>query len=450
VLDVDGTNPFAKLGAFMTLLYIFGVFGLIEELSIMFVGVKPYLTSWSGIVALMAAIFTGGLSRVFSFKPAGLMLGFAAWMVICMPFSTWRGGSLEAVTQYLMKSAIVTVLVLMTTTNWSQLRRMIYAMGGVAVLISLAVRSSIGSVAASDPRLAFGEGRLANPNDLATHMLVLLPFSIGMFFLAGRMSLLRPAALLVSGATLFTILRTGSRGALVTMILMGVILFIKMPNPVHKLALAVTAFLSFAAVLSVLPAETLRRYQLIFSSEETLPENVMEAHALDSSEARRIILRRSIELTLTHPILGVGPGAFQMAEAVEAQDEGRRGAWLQTHNAYTQVSSEMGFPGLLLFVGAILTALKSSWRYNRVLREIGLEKEALIMMVLFFAIAAFAVNIIFSSLAYSFYIPSLVGLLGSAVMLANRDIARHQGALRAAAPATPAAPAWPFAPRPVR
>lgn len=424
IVQVDQSSILAKIGFLATLLYIFGIFSLSEELAIAFLGVKPYLTTVTGLAAVIAALFGGRLGNVFKIKPARLMLVFSVCLLASIPFSTWRGGSWQTVFHYLTKSLVVMVLLLMTVHSWRQIRMIFVAMTAAAGLITLAVRSALVDLSSADPRLAFNEGRLANPNDLATHLLVLIPFCVGLFFLSGRFSLLRPLSALVTAGALFTVLHTGSRGALVTLAIVGLLLLWKLPSAVHKLAMAVILFLAAALGILLLPGSVVQRYKLLFAKDDAVPTNTMEAQALESSESRRAILRRSIEMTFENPIFGVGPGNFATAENAEAQGKGQRGAWLQTHNSYTQVSSECGIPAFLFFVGAVVVSLRTASRYHRKLVKLGDNRpEALGFLVIFLSLASFAINICFSSLAYTFYIPTLVGALGALTLIVDRELA---------------------------
>ena len=87
----------------------------------------------------------------------------------------------------------------------------------------------------------------------------------------------------------------------------------------------------------------------IFTSsyDESLSEeeNKAFAGATVGSQSKTTPFSRSIELTIKNPIVGVGPGMFAVAEAEDAQEQNIEEVWHETHNAYTQVSSEIGIPG---------------------------------------------------------------------------------------------------------
>jgi O-antigen ligase len=81
--------------------------------------------------------------------------------------------------------------------------------------------------------------------------------------------------------------------------------------------------------------------------------------AADSAATRIKLLQRSIYMTAMHPLFGVGPGQFAVAENNLAKAEGKeRGIWYYTHNAYTQTSSEAGIPALILYIMAIFASYR--------------------------------------------------------------------------------------------
>jgi O-antigen ligase len=163
----------------------------------------------------------------------------------------------------------------------------------------------------------------------------------------------------------------------------------------------------------VVPQRILTRFSTILQSAK-FPEQDADLAAADSGEARRYLLRQSILATLSHPIFGVGAGQFQNYEGKTASETGRRGSWHETHNSFTQVSSEIGIPALLFFLAAIMVTyrmLDSVYRTARRRRptmetqQIRATAFCLLMSLVGFCAASF-----FLSLAYRFYLPALTGL----------------------------------------
>ena len=120
---------------------------------------------------------------------------------------------------------------------------------------------------------------------------------------------------------------------------------------------------------------------------------------------------------LDQPILGVGPGNFQVAEGTlspfaDRQRFGIGVRWNAAHNSFIQVGAELGVPGLVLYVamiGAACAALRQSSRYERPLAD-GLPGRSRLTPALTAALLGFVVGSVFLSLAYSEMLYTLVAL----------------------------------------
>jgi putative inorganic carbon (hco3(-)) transporter len=112
-----------------------------------------------------------------------------------------------------------------------------------------------------------------------------------------------------------------------------------------------------------------------------------------SAEARKELLIKSLAVTATHPLFGVGPGNFQSYTR----------SWLVTHNTYTQLSSECGIPALILF----LLLLRRAFLNLRYLRKLPLipENEELrhYANALTASLAGYLLGAFFSSSAYELF-----------------------------------------------
>jgi O-antigen ligase len=136
------------------------------------------------------------------------------------------------------------------------------------------------------------------------------------------------------------------------------------------------------------------------------------AKAEGSTYARKNLLKAGIRITLMNPIVGVGPGMFQVAAADDQYTAKILfAAWRETHNTFTQVSSETGIPGLLLYLAVILsvfTALLRVWRQSRKRKDFELHFRLAYCLMLLLLI--YVVGAMFGSSAYNFFLPTLAGL----------------------------------------
>ena len=119
----------------------------------------------------------------------------------------------------------------------------------------------------------------------------------------------------------------------------------------------------------------------------------------------------AIELTLRHPIFGVGLGNFSNQSAELEMSRGHQALWFTSHDIYLLVSSETGVVGIVFYLATILFTLGTLIRIGRAAkREGGLEEIEDMAACLFMALAAFITSGIFSTNAYTAQLPLLAGL----------------------------------------
>jgi O-antigen ligase len=176
---------------------------------------------------------------------------------------------------------------------------------------------------------------------------------------------------------------------------------------------------TLAAVL-VTPQDIKLRYLTFFSTHmadvKTTKALEQQAMAVGSTNERLYLLTTSILFTFQHPLVGVGPDQFAVAEQRYAIGSGKaKGSWLGTHNTYTQISSESGIPALVLYVLCMLACRKELAFVTKLCktapqtldtREIEVTAFTLKMMLL-----CFAVFYMFEHIAYLPLFPALAGLI---------------------------------------
>ena len=198
---------------------------------------------------------------------------------------------------------------------------------------------------------------------------------------------------------------TGSRGCVLAAIAYGILLLYLSRNRVRALAaMAVIATIG----LTVAPSAVLHRLTILFGDEQA--SNMSDLSAVQSQNSRIELLKRSVAVTMAHPLFGVGPGMF----AVELMDEAKaKGRWIQTlgtHNSYTQVSSECGIPAFLFYMATLIATFTMNFKMWRRFRdrpdgdEVVKSVAALWSGCLVFAVCAF-----FFHMAYSTPLPFLGG-----------------------------------------
>jgi O-antigen ligase len=156
--------------------------------------------------------------------------------------------------------------------------------------------------------------------------------------------------------------------------------------------------------------ESLDRYLTVFTSN-VRSDAALSAEA--SSRMRHQKLMESIELTLRHPIFGVGMGVFMPASVEIAKERGNHVDWEVSHNSYTQVSSELGLPGILMLLALYTIAFRQIWRIDRTAKRLGLDDVRQFSLVLMAAVVVLCIHFCFDSMAYVFYMPLILGLVAA-------------------------------------
>jgi O-antigen ligase len=224
---------------------------------------------------------------------------------------------------------------------------------------------------------------------------------------------LRLAGACISMLALFLALRTGSRGALIG-IGVGTLMFLYRASVKQKLLAALVVPVAFMLAVVMLPADVAQRLQSFSSSSE---DGVVEA--LQSSDSREYLLRKSIEFTMQYPVFGVGLGQFSSFEGQSSRDQGERGNWHETHNAYTQISSENGVTPLLLYLTISWISFRAFSRVNARAKAAGEREMVLATTLAMVSIGTLCAVTFFLSWGYLFYMPAFSGLAVVMLRLAN-------------------------------
>jgi putative inorganic carbon (hco3(-)) transporter len=354
------------------------------------------LAKIAGGIAILSFIVSASRQLKVSAIPqeAFLMLGLFGQLCVAIPFAYYRTGSFEVVTGVFLKVLLVSLVVMLTVNSESRLRKLLLvqtiAMGVMAVFSSW---NYIGGRAGG-----VVEGDFSNPNDFALCLVLAIPFAI-MFFLTARGLLGRAIWGAASVVLVYTALITYSRTGFLALLAAAVACCyhyrsILMRRPTLIILCATLGVIVFFAS----PTGYGRRLATIVHPDQD---------DTGSAQERRFLLNRSIEVTLEHPLVGVGPGMF----------ESLSGVWRQTHNTYTQLSSEAGLPALFIF----LWLLQRAFRDNQEVRRICTRNGSLYLIAgaSQASLCAFAVGAFFASVAYHFFPYLLI-----AYSVALRQIAR--------------------------
>jgi len=386
-------------------------------------------------ILLLASAFGGRLVSVLRSSLGIWMIAFTFWIGACIPTSAWRGGSFAVFKNYVLNDFMIFVVLGCVACVLSAQKLAVYAMAvAMALFLLILVGTSVLSTAGA--RAMMDYGTYGNPNSVAALLLFLGAFLVCAMLLAKPIGVIRVAGLAILCAGTVFFFRSGSRGGLLALCITLAVVFLTLP--LGKKAVAVLLLIVVVPVsVALLPKDKLLRYHTIFSgnsgSEVTGEDARMLDSAIGSTLLRELVFKESVAISFHNPIFGVGPGQFETYEANGAKAAGQRAIWLVTHNAYTQVSSEMGLVGFVFYMGVLITTGLSLRRIRKRLRGIPDMRPAYcIASCLLTAWISYCVFSVFDYVAYYQYVPLMAGLTVGLKTAVEGELASG------AAPAAPA------------
>ena len=324
-----------------------------------------------------------------------LLLLLAA--VLSIPLATNPGEAYDTLTDVLLKAILIfIVFVNVIRTEW-RFKLIVGLAFAVSIYLSFYAVSDYmngifreGTAYNNNQRIGGAiRGLFGNSNDLALHLVTMVPLAVGFGF-ASKGAIRKLVYLVLAGMFVAAIVVTFSRGGFIALFVAMLVLARKIGRK-NKILSTGALIVAITAVLAFAPASYSGRISSIFNSA---------ADSTGSSTQRTEILKRSVWVTLRYPLFGVGLGNFHYKSVHE----------LVTHNAYTQVSSEMGIPALIIYVMLMVYPLR---RLRKIEAEtfddpqkrrfhywsIGIQTS----------IVAYMVASFFGAVAYHWYIYYIVG-----------------------------------------
>ena len=295
----------------------------------------------TGGIALLALISELSKKRGMKLPLAiKFLLLLFAQMILTIPFAVWRGGAFNMVFSSFSKGVIVALLVSMLVTRLPQLRKLIFVQAASVAfmtLISIAVHNTdhVGRLS------GISGGVFENPNDLAINIAINLPFTFAFFLRArGLKKTVWGVAMLVM---LYGVMLTYSRSGFLALAIAIVICLWEFGVKGRRLYLLFAAGLLLVGITAFAPENYAARLQSIFMG------GVSGSNDRGSAEARKQLLEGSLQVMMEHPLVGVGPGNFQVVN----------GVWRVAHNTYSEMGAEAGVPALILFLLVLLAGYQN-------------------------------------------------------------------------------------------
>jgi putative inorganic carbon (HCO3(-)) transporter len=301
-----------------------------------------------------------------------------------------RGEAWDGFVDYL-KVALVFVMLVNAVRTEGRLRRLVLLLLASSFVLSLGALADYraGRLNTGGDRIAgIVGGMFGNPNDLAMHFSTMVPLAFVLFLSSRAFKKLAYAALAVLMAS--AVVLTFSRGGFLGLAAGGLVLAWKLGRR-HRLLVAAASVFAVAAFVALMPSEYSGRLTTILNTAKDVT---------GSAGARRDILIVSLVNIIKHPLFGVGMNNFHIVSIHEQV----------SHNAYTQVGSELGVPAMIAYVLFLLAPLRRLRRVERETLPLKRSHDYYWAVGLQASLAAYMVSSFFGSVAYLWYIYYLVAL----------------------------------------
>jgi len=255
---------------------------------------------------------------------------------------------------------------------------------------------------------AVGPFIYGNPNDLAAHTILLLGPALALWASSGRGSRARVIGLGSAAILTVVIVLTQSRGAFLALGAMALPSTIALARRRPRAIVGLAAFVGLALYLA--PASFWHRMQGL--SKGTRFETIGEMDPEGSARQRFAVLQAASRIIRDHPVVGVGFGAYELVQYRYNPALG----YLDTHNTYLNVLAETGVPGLLLFLGIVISVVRTVRRTRRRASR-AFPADAEMLRWLEYALIGYLIAGVFGSFSKLAFLYVYLGLLWCAARM---------------------------------
>jgi O-antigen ligase len=345
---------------------------------------------------------TSGKARLLWTSELRLVLLLTGWYIAGIPFAIWRGGSLQVLTDWWLRTLFAFFLLTQTLVTLERIRKLLWA-----IIISELVVAGF-SIVFSSSVLWVGDRMfgvnlgILSWNFLGIAVAVTIPY-IAAMFISCRSFLKRILLLAAAGSMVWMLVLTASRSGFLDVLLsvgLTSLLVLRGSSRGRTVGFVIAPLLVVA--LGFAPGAFWQRIGTMWNTSEDGGASQTVAAAEMSQEDHEAVLIHSIQYTLERPIFGLGLGNFPLARGTEL---GRPDAWMGTHNTFTQISSEAGVPALVLFIALLATASRNMKRVGTASPN-GPERTELSLMAraTLASLLSLAFAICFAHIGYEYFL----------------------------------------------
>ncbi|MDQ1559413.1 MAG: hypothetical protein QOD32_2473 [Pyrinomonadaceae bacterium] len=324
-------------------------------------------------------------------REVNLVLLLCLCALISIPLAIDPGEAWTAFNYPFIRAVAMFIVIVNVVRTPLRLKGLMFLALAIGLVLSAGAINDfrLGRVAVAEGERVAGVvgGMFGNPNDLAMHLVVMIPLAIGLL-LSTRNPLAKPlyaaaACLMVGG-----IIASFSRGAFLGLLGACAVLGWKLGRR-NRLLIFVLIAVFVVALVALAPGAYTDRLSTIGSVNRDA-----------SSSSRRDLLVRSIIVAIYNPVFGVGIGNFHIVSIRE----------LVSHNSYTQVAAEMGLAAMVIYIAFIVVPIRRLRLIEHATYDTRRGSRIYYLSVgLQASLIGFMISSFFGSVAYQFSVYYLVG-----------------------------------------
>ncbi len=371
-----------------TIIVLFRPYELIPGLG--FLSSSAFIVAIATLLIYLPTQLTteGNLTTLSTEVKAVLVL--TAFALFSIPIAKDPGTAWESFNDIFIKAVLIFIVMINVVRNKKRLIGLMWLSFAIGVYLSvdILILTWKGQALVEDYRFtAEVKGMFENPNELALHLVMMIPLVFA-FGLAAKKLYLKmiyfAMAILMTAANFMTY----SRGGFLGLIGASVLMVWKLGRQ-SRLKVTLSSAVVGLIVIALAPGNYGLRILSIFG---------LAADPNGSSDQRQELLIRSLLVTARNP-WGIGMGNFPIVSI----------HMLVTHNAFTQVSSELGLLALAAYLIFMISPFRKLSAIER--REIAAGKSDWFYYAaigLQASLVAYWISSFFAAVAYNWFIYYLI------------------------------------------
>lgn len=357
VLPLAGVFVINQTFWFVSLFVLFSFFRIHEALPILYNFRLPLLLSAGALAALCFHIVISKQIKPFWHPCFGWLLAFWLLIIIGLIFASNRGIAIEYFKNVYWKIIIMTLAIAWLVNSELNLKRIALMIVCAGLLIAgVAISNAINGIGlVENTRVSIGRdfgSMLGDPNDLSLVLMFPLAFSLSLT-MTRSLGWVRLFSALCSVAAFYAVIETQSRGGL-----LGCIAILGIFGLRHIRSKFLLGLLGVIAIGVLFSLAGISERQSGGAAEDGIDESAM---------GRLYAWQAAFKMALEHPFTGVGIDNFYSNYYFYTSHwDGLNHA---VHSTWFGVLAESGFVGLIVFVGIIVSVVKTSRQNLKLLQN---------------------------------------------------------------------------------